>query len=414
MATTLLGSQDEPEHTRTNPRARPCQSPQLEVAHPLLHSGSDPLASIIERWLSWSYPPASAQSTATIYRKLLLSLRASLQQHGLDLNSSSPQLPALIETWATGRTPTSRHQGTVAPTTYNQRLAAVTRFYAWIHSQHLTGWPHPTETLSRPVVHKYRAAKPLDVQQVRRRLNDIDRQTPRGMRDYALLQVALNTGRSARQLASLQWDHLALREETLTLTFEGGRTGKLMHDTLDPRLSRTLLDYLHTIYGLHLHTLAPETPIWISFSDRTQHQAIGPQTIADICLAHLGASKTQQLRHTFALVMHQLGAPLDTIQTRLGHQDRSTTDVYLANLKQAHNPYAQALALSPRPLPLSPASARGTRLSPLCLPATPTLPLFSPLPLSPALSHHAGAGQATRQTAGLLALDECSHCAPTQ
>ena len=117
-----------------------------------------------------------------------------------------------------------------------------------------------------------------------------------------------------------------------------------MQDTLDQRLSQMLLDYLHTIYGEDLRALSPQAPIWISFSDRTYRQAIGQQTIADICEAHLGVSQIQRLRHTFTLTMDKVGAPTDTIQTRLGHEHKATTDAYLAGLKKACNPYAGMLA----------------------------------------------------------------------
>lgn len=345
ISTVAVGSGDWPEGARKLSRAQRCHTLSTPEAPRPQPGPEDPIGQIVELWLLNAHVFSSGGSTATIYRKQLFSLRAYLQTYGLDLNSPGNQLPPLVQTWASQRTPNSRRQGSVAPATYNQRIAAIHSFYSWITRHQVAHWPNPTEALSRPPVRKYAEAHALDVQQVRNRLKNIDRSTPRGKRDYALLQVALNTGRSARELASLNWSSVDLHDEqTIMLTFEGGRAGKVMHDTLDQRLSQTLLDYLHAVYGEDLQTLGPDDPIWISFSDRTFRQAIGQQTIADICTAHLGVSKTQQLRHTFALAMDQVGAPVDTIQTRLGHEDRTTTDIYLANLKKAQNPYAGALA----------------------------------------------------------------------
>jgi len=42
--------------------------------------------------------------------------------------------------------------------------------------------------------------------------------------------------------------------------------------------------------------------------------------------------------------MDQVGAPTNVIQTKLGHESRATTEIYLANLKKAQNPYAGVLA----------------------------------------------------------------------
>jgi integrase len=200
------------------------------------------------------------------------------------------------------------------------------------------------EQISRPAVSKYAGVRPLDARQVSEQLKEIDRTTARGQRDYVLLQVALNTGRSARELASLTWGSISLDGEGMTLTFQGGRNGKIMYDTLDSRLSQALLAYLRTIYGHDLAALGRQAPIWVSFSDRTYGQAIGQQTIADICATHLGVSQVQRLRDTFALTMDQLGAQVSTIQTRLGHENRATTGTYLASLKKAYNPYAAVLA----------------------------------------------------------------------
>lgn len=344
ISTPIAGSGDWPEGASKRDQAQHCTGSYLEEQRETRTYPDEPIGQIVETWLLHNYPPTSGESTAHIYRKLFFSLRVYLQAQGLDLDCSGNQLTQLIQTWASLRTPNSRHQGQVAPATYNQRIAAINSFYSWVNKQQIASWPNPTETLSRSATQKYTGAHALDVQQVRAQLKKIDLSSPRGQRDYVLLQVALNTGRSARELASLNWGNVDVHGENVMLTFEGGRGGKIMHDMLDNRLSRALLDYLQTIYGKDLQALSPHAPIWVSFSDRTYRQAIGQQTIADICEAHLGVSKIQRLRHTFALTMDQIGASADTIQTRLGHENRATTDVYLANLKRAHNPHASALA----------------------------------------------------------------------
>lgn len=344
VTTAVISSPTQPKEEKRYNQKPKNYSPEVGMEANSSENQNDALGRVIETWLLQRYPSISGESTATIYRTLLISLRSYLRMQGLDLDSSKGQLTQQIQIWANLRTPNSKHQGNVAPSTYNQRIAAISSFYAWAIKQGIYPWSNPTDQLSRTVVRKYSEAHALDVQQVRNQLKKIDRSTARGQRDYVLLQVALNTGRSARELASLTWGGLSLQGENVVLTFIGGRGGKLMHDTLDSRLSQILLAYLCTIYGDNLEILSPQAPIWISFSDRTYRQAIGQQTIADICETHLGISKVHQLRHTFALTMDQLGAPIDTIQNRLGHENRTTTTAYLAGLKEAQNPYAPMLA----------------------------------------------------------------------
>ena len=344
ISTVAMNAENWPDDSMMRDRTQLCRKTYLEEQQGAHRWTDDTIEALIDIWLQNNYPPTAGEATGAIYRKLLLSLRSYLQNQGLDLNSSGDQVTPLIQTWARLRASTSKRSGDVAPATYNQRVAAIDSFYSWASARDSRTWANPARALSRVAIKKYAGASALDVQQVRAQLRQIDQSTPRGQRDYVLLQVALNTGRSARELAGLTWGDIERHGKDMTLTFAGGRSGKITHALLDQRLSHLLLDYLHTIYGENLRALSPQTPIWISFSDRTYRQAIGQQTIADICETHLGISKVHQLRHTFALTMDQVGAPVDAIQTRLGHENRATTGTYLANLKKAYNPYADKLA----------------------------------------------------------------------
>lgn len=298
----------------------------------------------IELWLLDKYALSQSKCTITTYRDILMSLHAYLEARGLHLNQPVVTLAAHIQTWAGQRTTASKCQDEVAPATYNQRIAAVSSFYQWAIESGIYTEKNPTEHISRVQVKKYARSRALDPHEIRLKLREIDRQTPQGLRDYALLQVALNTGHSLHELASLTWGCVSIENGVVTLTFERCKGGKTLYDTLDERLSQMLLAYLHTIYGTQLEKLAPGTPIWVSFSDRNYYQAIGPQTIADICEKHLGVSTVRVLRHTFALAMEQQGAHLRTIQERLGRASLSETTAYLNRLKQAYNPHASALA----------------------------------------------------------------------
>jgi site-specific recombinase XerD len=298
---------------------------------------ADHIAMAIERWLLDKYEYSQSTCTATAYCEILLSLRVYLQERGYDLNTTATALVSCIRTWANLRASSSKRQGQVAPATYNQRIAAVSSFYRWAIQHGMYDGENPAEHLDRATVQKYAQARALNPQLVRDRLKNIDRSTPRGLRDYVLLQVALNTGRSAQELASLTWRCVHIEGELVILTFERCKGGKMMQDILDARLTKVLLTYLHTIYGEQLDVLSPHRPIWVSFSDRTYGQAIGSQTIADISEKHLGVSKVHTLRHTFALTMDDLGAHTRSIQERLGYESLAATSNYLTRLRETHN-----------------------------------------------------------------------------
>lgn len=298
----------------------------------------------IELWLLDKYALSQSACTATTYRDILTSLHTYLWEHGLTLDQPFVTLATHIQTWAGQRAASSKGQTSVAPATYNQRIAAVSSFYQWAIKSGMYTGKNPAEQISRVQVKKYAKSLALDPNMIRMKLKEIDCETSQGLRDYILLQVAVNTGHSLQELASLTWGCVYIENDLVTLTFERCKGGKTLYDTLDSRLSQAFLTYLHTIYGTQMEQLAPNAPIWISFSDRNYGQAIGPQTIADICEKRLGISTVQALRHTFALVMEQQGAPIHTIQERLGRASLSDTSTYLSRIKQAFNPHASALA----------------------------------------------------------------------
>lgn len=291
------------------------------------------VAQAIERWLLSKYARPQSRNTTTAYREIITSLRSFLLEQGLDLDRPAPEIVNALQRWAHLRSDARKHQGYVSPSTYNQRMAAISSFYQWAIEKGIYQGSDPARQMSRVPVQKYAKARALNPQQIALKLRDIDRTTPRGLRDYALLQVALNTGRSLQELASLNWGCLSIENGIVTLTFQRCKGGKPLSEKLDIRLSKVLLIYLHIIYNGDLDALESHTPIWVSFSDRNYHQGIGPQTIADICKARLGVSTVHSLRHTFALAMEQQGAETHIIQERLGTASVAETDRYLACLK---------------------------------------------------------------------------------
>ncbi len=105
-------------------------------------------------------------------------------------------------------------------------------------------------------------------------------------------------------------------------------------------------EYLHALYGdaVLQEGSSPDAPVWVSSSrNGSRGQALGIQSIADICERRLGTSKVHALRHTFARAMEDSGAKVSEIQARLGHDSLATTGRYLAALHRADNPHADRL-----------------------------------------------------------------------
>ncbi|MDP9310500.1 MAG: tyrosine-type recombinase/integrase [Chloroflexota bacterium] len=301
----------------------------------ILGSDEQRLELAIVAWLDAKSQRSGSVKTAAAYRSTLQSFRSYLWGHQVDLDGPAQVIALLAQRWA--------GSGTPASATYNQRLAILSSFYGYALRHDLLP-ANPISRVDRRPVQSYGGAQALDYAELRRRLSLIDRSTQQGLRDYALLAVALQTGRRLSELAALRWGAVQLRSDRLTIHWRRTKGGKQMQDALPRPTAQALLEYLAAIYRGRLQALPPDAPVWVSFSRRNTGEALTIQTIADICERHLGTPKVHTLRHTFARAMEDAGAKVSDIQARLGHTSLATTGRYLAALKQAENTHGETLA----------------------------------------------------------------------
>jgi len=296
-----------------------------------------PIDVAVVAWLDAKRKRTDSQRTEQAYRDTLAAFRARLQTVGLNLNNDPRDVALLAQIWA------GEGEGHISAATYNQRLAIISSFYTFAHKASLLEGANPIDRVERARVQAYASATALTPSDAQAKLKSIDRSTLDGQRDYALLVVGMSTGRRASELAGLRWKHVTTTPRAI-LVWARTKGGKTMRDELEPRVGRTLLAYMYAVYGNTIGQLAPDAPIWVSFSPRNCGEAISAQTIGHICERYLGTSKVHTLRHTFANSMLKAKADVRDIQQRLGHANLATTSIYLDALQSAENPYASAVA----------------------------------------------------------------------
>lgn len=319
------------------------QPPSAEVLD------ESPLGLAIAEWLDNKYKRSKSDRTLRAYSDTLRSFRTFLLDRGMDMDSPG-DLSDHLQAWS-GQPGIKRNrkgqvvkQWEVTPATINHRLAVVSSFYRYAMRRKKVRGPNPAEMLEPSPVQDYAKAQPLSAKKVRTQLQDIDQTQLAGKRDFALLQVALNTGRRRAELAGLRCKHLQQEGDRVFIAWPRAKGDKAMHDLLDPRVSVALMDYLHAAYKADLAQLPQETPVWIALDRPHYGHALTTQAIANIVEAHLGTSKAHATRHTFAHEMENAGAKVSDIQARLGHASLQTTGDYLAALRSAFNPQSAALA----------------------------------------------------------------------
>jgi integrase len=322
----------------------------------------------VAEWIAQKKTTGS-QRTAIEYTRTMESFRQFLVDGGLDvlpitagsqedINRHAISIARIAGQWANTRLPARlRKDGkesqrfdptsAVSSSMYNQRLAVLSSFYTFVQDTYKLQIPNPVKDVRRRKVQYYRSAETIPPEEVELGLDGIDRSTKAGVRDYALLAVALRTGRRASEIAGMYGRDVKIqgrgKDVRIRIVFHC-KGDKEMKDVLSPETSAVFLDYLHVRFGQRLQSIPPDEPIWISYSrNQTNGQAIGIRTLSNIVASHLPTSKVHALRHTFTVGMLRSGAPLTDVADHLGHTDIKITRLYAKELTGDENKYGEQL-----------------------------------------------------------------------
>jgi site-specific recombinase XerD len=166
--------------------------------------------------------------------------------------------------------------------------------------------------------------------ELKKLIDAIDRGSPKGKRDYAIILLACCLGLRCTDIKRLRLDHFHWEEKKLVFT--QSKTKESLSLPLTGEVGWAIIDYLK--YGrpkidqpyLFVKHIAPFGP----FSEADHlHQLIKRY----MELAHLPTLKKRRgmhsLRHTLASVLLENDTPLCVISDILGHVDTDSTAVYL-------------------------------------------------------------------------------------
>jgi integrase len=174
-----------------------------------------------------------------------------------------------------------------------------------------------------------RPSRTLPWPDVLRILRAVDRTTPKGRRDYALLLMMSVYGFGAGEVIGISLDDIDWVRRTIRI--RRPKTGSVFHLPLLPAIARALVDYLK--HGRPEHT--PERRVFV-----TKHIPFRPLSgsAAVRYILHSAAHRagvtapflgTHALRHTHACRELELGVAPKIIGDILGHRDPESTSAYL-------------------------------------------------------------------------------------
>ena len=166
--------------------------------------------------------------------------------------------------------------------------------------------------------------------ELKRLITAIDRGSPIGKRDYAIILLACRLGIRCKDIKNLKLENFHWEQKSLS--FIQSKTRETLSLPLTPEVGWAVIDYLK--YGrpkinssyLFLKHQAPFEP----FSEDNRLYDIIEKYMK---LAHLPKLKKRRgmhsLRHTMASMLLEKDTPLSTISDILGHIDTDSTGVYL-------------------------------------------------------------------------------------
>ena len=184
----------------------------------------------------------------------------------------------------------------------------------------------PSEDLRPPKVEK-KIPEILTIQEVENLLSRPDQNTPKGLRDSAMLGLLYATGMRVSELIHLNIQDVNLRLSYVTCHDNGKERvipiGSVSRDVL--------LRYIRDARPSFLKT-EEETALFTNCSGKPMSRQ-GFWKVLKGYADEAGISRDitpHTLRHSFAVHMLQNGADVRSVQEMLGHSDISTTQVYLS------------------------------------------------------------------------------------
>ena len=185
-------------------------------------------------------------------------------------------------------------------------------------------------SIMAPIVRRgERPLRALPWDDVRRILHAVDRSTPNGQRDYAILLLMSTYGLGAGEVIRIRLDDIDWRAASLRVIRP--KTGVEIRLPLLPEVARALVTYLRRGRPIHPATrhlfLTMNAPhVRLSASSAVRHILIKHARAAGVSATYLGS---HVLRHTHACRQMEQGTQPKVIGDILGHRRPDSTSAYL-------------------------------------------------------------------------------------
>ncbi|GAB4203899.1 MAG: site-specific tyrosine recombinase XerD [Bacteroidia bacterium] len=211
------------------------------------------------------------------------------------------------------------------PSSVNRILSGIKAFYNFLNYAQIIRH-HPAEDIEAP---KTRRKLPvvLSVYEIEEMIKQIDRSTPEGERNYAIIETLYGCGLRVSELVQLKISDINLKEEYIKVTGKGNKERWI---PIGIPAIKAIRNYYEN-HRKHIRTSPKhEDILFLNRFSRPLSRIMVFYIIKDLA-QKAGINKNispHTLRHSFATHLVEGGANIRAVQELLGHASITTTEIY--------------------------------------------------------------------------------------
>lgn len=226
----------------------------------------------------------------------------------------------------------------IASLTISNYIAAIRKFFEW--SEGVGLYPNVAKNVKGMKKPKGFLRDPLNEDQIKGILNDIDTCPIYGKRNYAIINLMVRTGLRTKEIVSCNVGDIRQYDNERILYIHGkGRDSKDEFVILTTNSLAPINEYI-----IERGKVGNEDPLFISHSDRSNGKRLSTRTVRDVVKTHLrgiglnsNRLSAHSLRHTFATIAIKNGASILGLKDSLRHSSLETTMKYTHTIDRIKN-----------------------------------------------------------------------------
>lgn len=231
------------------------------------------------------------------------------------------------------------------PTTVQNYIVAVRLFFQWTAQEGI--YPNVAAHIKGAKLNREHKKDYLTSKQIKAILASVERDSLKGLRDYAILALMTTGGLRTVEVSRADIADLRAVGDTTALFIQGkGREEKTEYVKIQPQVEQAIRAYLKA----RGNTAATE-PLFTSTSNNNAGGRLTTRSISGIVKARLKAAgynsdklTAHSLRHTAVTLSLLGGQSLQEVQQFARHSNIATTQIYAHNLDRAKNKCEETIA----------------------------------------------------------------------